>query len=206
MSDSKTVAVIGAGIVGTSCALWLQIKGHSVILIDPEKPGSGTSSGNACTIADYGCVPVNNPTIFKRLPSLMFSRNSPLSVDPGYAFSHLPWLLKFLANCRRARVAGRLRRDHSLRSRGHEQRREAKRAPAEADLDIGELFVIEKAAVGRLLPNEQRDPGQGDKPKQDDGEDPPIVCAWPEHRVSDLASRSLIGEAGQPRSIRFRFA
>jgi len=105
MNNNQTVAVVGAGIVGTSCALWLQKKGFSVTLIDPEIPGSGTSSGNACTIADYGCVPVNNPTIFKRMPSLLFSKNSPLSVDLGYAFSHLPWLLKFLANCKSERAA-----------------------------------------------------------------------------------------------------
>ena len=105
MNENKTVAVVGAGIVGLSCALWLQIKGFSVILIDPEKPGSGTSSGNAGTIANYGCIPVNSPTIFKRLPSLIFSPNSPLSVDMHYAFTHLPWMLKFLANCRAARVA-----------------------------------------------------------------------------------------------------
>ncbi len=88
-----------------SCALWLQIKGFSVILIDPEKPGSGTSSGNACTIADYGCVPVNSPTIFKRMPSLLFSKDSPLSIDMKYAFNHLPWMLKFLSNCKPARAA-----------------------------------------------------------------------------------------------------
>jgi glycine/D-amino acid oxidase-like deaminating enzyme len=105
MNEIKTVAVIGAGIVGTSCALWLQKKGFSVILIDPEPPGSGTSSGNACTIADYGCVPVNSPTIFKRLPALLFSRDSPLTVDPRYAISHLGWQLQFLANCRTAKVA-----------------------------------------------------------------------------------------------------
>ena len=105
LNQIKTIAVIGAGIVGTSCALWLQKKGFSVILVDPEKPGSGTSSGNACTIADYGCVPVNSPTIFTRMPSLLFSKNSPLSLDMGYAFSHLPWMLKFLSNCRPARAA-----------------------------------------------------------------------------------------------------
>jgi len=105
MNETKTVAVIGAGIVGLSCALWLQIKGFSVILIDPEKPGSGTSYGNACTIADYGCIPVNSPTIFKRLPSLLFSKDSPLSIDLHYALTHLPWLLSFLANCKTARVA-----------------------------------------------------------------------------------------------------
>lgn len=105
MNNKKTIAVIGAGIVGTSCALWLQIKGFSVILIDPEKPGSGTSSGNACTIADYGCVPVNSPTIFRRMPSLLFSKDSPLSIDMKYAFSHLPWMLRFLSNCKPARAA-----------------------------------------------------------------------------------------------------
>ncbi len=105
MNENKTVAVVGAGIVGLSCALWLQIKGFSVILIDPEKPGSGASYGNAGTIADYGCIPVNSPTIFKRLPSLLFSKNSPLSIDLHYAFTHLPWLISFLKNCRAARVA-----------------------------------------------------------------------------------------------------
>jgi glycine/D-amino acid oxidase-like deaminating enzyme len=109
MNENKTVAVIGAGIVGTSCALWLQKKGFPVTLIDPAKPGSGTSSGNACTIADYGCVPVNNPALFKRLPGLMFSKDSPLSVNPGYALSHLPWMLQFLSNCRKAKVERTIR-------------------------------------------------------------------------------------------------
>ena len=105
MNDKLSVAVVGAGIVGSSCALWLQKKGFAVILIDPENPGSGTSSGNACTITDYGCVPVNSPEIFKRMPSLMFSKDSPLSLDLKYAFTHLPWMIRFLANCRPAKVA-----------------------------------------------------------------------------------------------------
>jgi glycine/D-amino acid oxidase-like deaminating enzyme len=104
MNENKIIAIVGAGIVGTSCALWLQKKGFSVILVDPEKPGSGTSSGNACTIADYGCVPVNNPNIFRRLPSLLFSKDSPLSLDLGYALSHLSWQMQFLSNCRKTRV------------------------------------------------------------------------------------------------------
>ncbi len=99
MSTQPNIAVVGAGIVGLSCALWLQKTGHTVTLIDPELAGSGTSSGNACTIADYGCIPVNSPGLFKTLPSLLFSKDSPLSVNPIYALSHLPWCLKFLSNC-----------------------------------------------------------------------------------------------------------
>ncbi len=105
MNKNKSVAVVGAGIVGTSCALWLQKKGFLVTLIDPDSPGSGTSSGNACTIADYACIPVNSPSIFKRLPGLMFASDSPLTVDTKYALSHLPWMMRFLSNCRPSRVA-----------------------------------------------------------------------------------------------------
>jgi len=103
-NKNKTAAVVGAGIVGCSCALWLIKKGFSVILIDPDDPGSGTSSGNACTIADYGCVPVNSPTIFKRIPGLLFSNDSPLTLNLGYVFSHLPWMIRFLRNCSEKRV------------------------------------------------------------------------------------------------------
>jgi len=104
-SNTTTIAVIGAGIVGCSCALWLQRKGFSVILIDPDDPGAGTSSGNACTIADYGCIPVNSPSIFKRLPSLLTSSESPLSLSFQYALAHPSWMLQFMANCREHKVS-----------------------------------------------------------------------------------------------------
>ena len=105
MNSQTHIAVIGAGIVGCSCALWLQKKGFKVTLIDPEAPGSGTSSGNACTIATYGCIPVNSPDLFRRLPSLLFSRDSPLSLNFGHVLSHPAWMLEFLINCREHKVA-----------------------------------------------------------------------------------------------------
>ncbi len=104
MTTQTRIAVIGAGIVGCSCALWLQKKGFEVILIDPEDPGSGTSSGNAGTIAEYGCVPVNSPDLFWRLPALLFSRDSPLNLNLAYALSHPAWMIEFLVNCRKHKV------------------------------------------------------------------------------------------------------
>ena len=104
MREPSRIVVIGAGIVGCSCALWLQRKGFTVTLVDPDEPGSGTSSGNACTIADYGCIPVNSPDLFKRLPSLLTSRDSPLTLNLGYALSRPGWTLRFLANCREQKV------------------------------------------------------------------------------------------------------
>lgn len=80
------------------------MRGLKVLLIDKNPPGSGTSYGNACTIATYGCVPINDPALFCQLPSLLFAKDSPLSFDWRYAIQHMPWMLAFLRNCTKARV------------------------------------------------------------------------------------------------------
>ena len=105
MVSEREVAVIGAGIVGVSCALWLQRKGFRVTLIDRQEPGNGASYGNACTFATYATVPINSPSIFPRLPGLIFAKDSPLKIDWSYILQMTPWLLKFLSSCREARVS-----------------------------------------------------------------------------------------------------
>lgn len=114
MTTPSRVVVVGAGIVGCSCALWLQRKGFAVTLVDPDEPGSGTSSGNAGSIAHYGCIPVNSPDLFRRLPALLTSSDSPLSMNLGYALSHPSWMLQFLSNCRTRKVAHTVRELGSL--------------------------------------------------------------------------------------------
>jgi D-amino-acid dehydrogenase len=99
MSDVDII-VVGAGIVGTSTALWLQLRGHKVMLVDPDPPGTGTSSGNACTIATYACIPVNSPTVLTGLLGLMTNTNSPLSISYAHALRNPRWILSFLSNCR----------------------------------------------------------------------------------------------------------
>ena len=103
-SDRYDIAIVGAGIVGASTALWLQADQRRVLLLDRAPPGSGTSFGNACTLAHYGCVPINSPGIIRRLPRLMFSGDSPLRIDWWYAMRNLPWQISFLRNCSKQRV------------------------------------------------------------------------------------------------------
>ncbi|WP_375691556.1 NAD(P)/FAD-dependent oxidoreductase [Pseudooceanicola sp. LIPI14-2-Ac024] len=107
------LVVAGAGIVGVSTALWARMRGLSVLLADPNPPGSGTSSGNACTIATYGCLPVQDPSILTGLPRLMFGSDSPLAIRYGHALRNLRWMLSFLANCR-AGPSGRIARDLAM--------------------------------------------------------------------------------------------
>ncbi|UWQ53389.1 NAD(P)/FAD-dependent oxidoreductase [Leisingera caerulea] len=105
------IAIAGAGAVGMSCALWAQMRGHRVLLADPNPPGSGASYGNACTLATYACLPVNSPSVLTGLPGLMFSKDSPLSLSYAHALRNPRWMLAFLANCRSGpsrRIAGHL--------------------------------------------------------------------------------------------------
>ena len=72
------IAIIGAGVVGLVIAERLLAEGREVVLVDPDDPGMGASYGNAGTIADYAVSPVGTPDVLRALPSLLFSRNSPL--------------------------------------------------------------------------------------------------------------------------------
>ncbi len=89
------VAVIGAGVIGLAVARRLMALGRDVVLVDPGTPGSGASYGNAGTIADYAVLPVGTPDVLRNLPSLLFDRNSPLSIRRAALPSLAPWLARF---------------------------------------------------------------------------------------------------------------
>ena len=96
---AKSVAVVGAGIVGVSTAIWLQRAGHHVTLIDREGPAAGTSYGNAGVLAACAVVPVTVPGLLAKAPKLLFDPNSPLFMRWGYFAKLLPWLGKYLRHC-----------------------------------------------------------------------------------------------------------
>jgi D-amino-acid dehydrogenase len=90
------VCVIGAGIIGITTALELQDRGAEVVLLDRGQPGMQTSFGNAGVISASTVLNVNNPALFRNLPSLITGRSPYFSYDLRYAVSRLPWLIKFL--------------------------------------------------------------------------------------------------------------
>jgi len=104
MNKSFDVVIIGAGIVGAAVALQAQQSGHRIALLDRDEPGNGASFGNAGTFADYGCTPINSPTLPFRVPGMVFGSESPLSMRWSYLPHLLPWLWQFLLNCQPGRV------------------------------------------------------------------------------------------------------
>ena len=96
--DRKTVAIVGAGIVGVSTAIWLQRDGHDVILIDRKGPGEGTSFGNGGVLASCSVVPVAAPGLMRKAPGMLLSANQPLFLKWSYLPKLAPWLMKFMRN------------------------------------------------------------------------------------------------------------
>lgn len=95
---TKTVAIIGAGIVGVATAIWMQRDGHKVILIDKAEPGEGASHGNGGILASCSMVPVTVPGLMGKAPKMLFSPNQPLFLKWGYLPKLLPWLAKYLSH------------------------------------------------------------------------------------------------------------
>ena len=92
----KTVAIIGAGIVGVSTAIWLQRDGHSVILIDKKGPAEGTSFGNGGVLAASSVVPISVPGLLGKAPGMLLRPDQPLFLKWSYVPKLIPWLLKYM--------------------------------------------------------------------------------------------------------------
>ncbi len=101
----RSIAVIGAGMVGVSTAINLQRDGHEVVLIDIEGAAAGASYGNGGVIVPSGIVPVNSPGLIRNAPGMLLRRDSPLFLHWPYLPRLLPWLFRFIlrANPRDAR-------------------------------------------------------------------------------------------------------
>ncbi len=105
------VAIVGAGIIGTSCAHFLAAEGHEVLLLDARDPGTGTSFGNAGVLSFESCLALARPSVLRSLPRLLADPCGPLRIRWRDVPRLLPWLLRFARNCtamRAERLAERL--------------------------------------------------------------------------------------------------
>lgn len=98
------MTVIGAGIVGISCALYLQRDGHSVVVLDPAGAGEGASKSNAGLLSSGSCVPVSTPGIVRRVPGMLLDPLAPLAIRWAYVPRLVPWLIRFIRAGSPARV------------------------------------------------------------------------------------------------------
>lgn len=98
---SRQVTVLGAGMVGVSCALALQAKGWHVTLIDRREPGEETSFGNAGVLSRSSLLPFNRPGLWKALPHMLMQGSPALKLRPS-GLKNASWLWKFLWHAKRS--------------------------------------------------------------------------------------------------------
>ena len=97
--ENFRIGIIGAGIQGVCSALFLQKKGHQVIIFDKDEPGCAASYGNAGHFSPYASVPLNRPDVLSDVPSMLLSSKGPLALKWNYVPKMIPWFLKFIKNC-----------------------------------------------------------------------------------------------------------
>lgn len=100
---SRSVLVLGAGMVGTCTAVHLAMRGHAVVLVDRRAPGRETSYGNAGIIQREAVAPYAFPRSIAKLAGVALKRGA----DVNYHLGALPRVAGGLARYWRNSGAGR---------------------------------------------------------------------------------------------------
>jgi D-amino-acid dehydrogenase len=85
--------VVGAGVVGLSCALAAQKRGWQVTVIDKDFEGDRTSHGNAGGLAVSECIPLSLSGLGLKPVKWLLDPLGPLAIRASHAPHLLPWFL-----------------------------------------------------------------------------------------------------------------
>ena len=98
------IIVLGAGLLGSSSAYFLNALGHGVVVLERQPgPGIETSYANAGMLTPSQAAPWNQPGMLLNLLRWIGREDSPILVRPGAVFSLLGWGSRFLLNSSLAR-------------------------------------------------------------------------------------------------------
>ena len=93
--DKKDVIIIGGGVIGLSCAYYLQEEGCKVTVVDKGDMEDGCSYGNAGMVTPSHFVPLAAPGIVKKGIIWMFNPESPFYIKPRLDVDLFSWAWKF---------------------------------------------------------------------------------------------------------------
>ena len=119
MGSRFDVVVIGGGVVGMSCAHYLQLQGASVCIVDRGRYTEGASTGNAGMIVPSHIIPLSAPGVIAKGMKWLMNPESPLYIKPSANPKFMKWLWLFQKHCTEEHVrhAVPILRDMSIASR-----------------------------------------------------------------------------------------
>ncbi|AWX45915.1 D-arginine dehydrogenase [Flagellimonas maritima] len=116
---SKSILIVGGGIVGLSTAYFLQKEGYKVTVVDKSNITSGASFVNAGYITPSHIVPLAAPGMISKGIKYMFDSSSPFYMKPRLNLDFMRWAWYFKKSSTKAKVerAMPIIRDINLLSR-----------------------------------------------------------------------------------------
>lgn len=141
------VLVLGGGVIGLACALFLLRAGRGVTLVERNVVGSGASHGNCGTITPSH-LPLHAPGQVAKGLKWMLRPDAPFRIKPTLDPELLGWLLSFARRCneRDYRYTAKLKSKLMLASRARlAQLVRDERLACEFD-DSGTLYVYRETA------------------------------------------------------------
>lgn len=101
MAKAKRAIVIGAGIVGVTTAEMLLRRGYEVQVFDAaDRPAAGASHANAGQLCFPFALALGGPRFLRGLPGNLLDPRSGVSLSVPEALARLPWLVRFMGQCR----------------------------------------------------------------------------------------------------------
>lgn len=101
MKSSRAV-VIGGGVIGACCALYLRRDGWNVTLLDRANFGRACSHGNCGYVCPSHVLPLAEPGAAWGAFRALFKSNSPFYIRPRLDWKLWAWLLRFAKRCNSA--------------------------------------------------------------------------------------------------------
>ncbi|MGC1548320.1 MAG: FAD-dependent oxidoreductase [Rhodanobacter sp.] len=98
-ASRSDVLILGGGVVGLACALYLLKAGATVRVLEQGTPGCGSSHGNCGTITPSHAAPLAMPGMLGVALRSMFRADAPLYLNPRLDGPRLRWLLGFARHC-----------------------------------------------------------------------------------------------------------
>ena len=118
------ILVIGGGVIGLACALYLAEAGRGVQLIEQESIGSGASRGNCGLLFFSEILPLCQASTARGELGRCMRCDSPLYIPLDFNFSKMLWLLNFYRKCTQSHMR------HALAARGRRRTAHLAKGPS----------------------------------------------------------------------------
>lgn len=98
-NQTEQVLILGGGVIGLSCALYLLQAGRSVRILEKNLIGAATSHANCGTITPSHALPLAGPGMISKALKYMTQADAPFYIKPSTDLNLLEWLLRFSLRC-----------------------------------------------------------------------------------------------------------